>query len=152
MGLDRATVCALLKKIPLYYKSEKYIKVDEPSVALTFKALQLAALTVALLPLYFGDAWALAPDVVNPMESTSIGPGARVFVNALCGRPSGRLGLCWLPSGRLRLCARPLLSRRNRAAPVRSAAERENVISVRERQHVSLRDRYALHRHALENR
>ena len=50
----------VLSMVPLFYKSVKFIKVDEPAVVIGCRSLQLTALVVSLLPLYFGDAWAIA--------------------------------------------------------------------------------------------
>ena len=50
----------ILSMVPIFYKSPKFIKVDEPAVVIGCRSLQLTALVVSLLPLYFGDAWALA--------------------------------------------------------------------------------------------
>lgn len=42
------------------YKSEKYIKVDVPAVAVLYRVCQFICLAGALFgPLYFQDAWAL---------------------------------------------------------------------------------------------
>ena len=46
-------------KVPLFYKSPKFLKVDEVPIAMLFKFLQAAALAVSLLPLLYGNAWAL---------------------------------------------------------------------------------------------
>ena len=50
----------LATKIPLHYKSIKYIKVDVPIVAVFYRFMQLIALGVACLQLYMNDGWALA--------------------------------------------------------------------------------------------
>ena len=92
----RSKIWALLKKVPLHYKTEKYIKVDEVSIALLFKVLQAAALMVSLLPLWLQDAWALTETpggTVNAWDSAGrmlfdtgeIGLTAR---SSYCSNPS----------------------------------------------------------------
>ena len=44
----------------LAYKSPKFIKVDVPAVAVLHRCLQLLVFLLALVQLYFNDAWALA--------------------------------------------------------------------------------------------
>jgi hypothetical protein len=50
----------LCKMIPMYYKTEKYIKVDVWFVGLFYRIMQLLALSVALAQLYFNNGWAMS--------------------------------------------------------------------------------------------
>ena len=54
------TLALLALAVPLTYRSQKYIKVDVPIVAIFFRICQAMALGMGLLQLYMNDGWALA--------------------------------------------------------------------------------------------
>ena len=52
--------CGFLPYGILTYKTQKFIKVDVPSVAIFYRIMQALAISVALVQLYFNDGWAKA--------------------------------------------------------------------------------------------
>ena len=53
---------ALATVLPLTYRSNKYIRVDVPLVAVIHRSCQLVAVLIALAQLYFEDGWAMAEE------------------------------------------------------------------------------------------
>ena len=49
-------------KVPLHYKTPKYIKVDVPIVAVVYRVSQLIAVALIFMQLYMNDGWALSEE------------------------------------------------------------------------------------------
>lgn len=55
-------LASLATVLPLTYRSNKYIRVDVPLVAVIHRSCQLVAVLIALAQLYFEDGWAVAEE------------------------------------------------------------------------------------------